>query len=33
MLFGKRVRQLRREKELTLRGLAERLGVGCTYFL
>ena len=31
MRVGKRVRQLRQEKKLTLRGLAERVGVGFTY--
>lgn len=31
MSFGKRVRQLRKEKDLTLRGLASLVGVGFTY--
>jgi transcriptional regulator with XRE-family HTH domain len=31
MRFGERVRQLRQEKKLTLRGLAERVGCGFTY--
>lgn len=31
MSFGKRVRQLRKTKGLTLRGLASQVGVGFTY--
>lgn len=31
MRFGERVRQLRQAKKLTLRGLAEKIGVGFTY--
>jgi transcriptional regulator with XRE-family HTH domain len=31
MRFGERVRELRRAKGLTLRGLAEKVGVGFTY--
>ncbi|MGH7222011.1 MAG: helix-turn-helix domain-containing protein [Gemmataceae bacterium] len=31
MRFGERVRQLRQENKLTLRGLAEKIGVGFTY--
>lgn len=31
MEFGKRVRQLRKAKQLTLRDLADRVGVGFTY--
>jgi HTH-type transcriptional regulator, competence development regulator len=31
MTFGERIRQLRREKNLTLRGLAAKVGVGFTY--
>ena len=31
MRFGQRVRSLRLEKKLTLRGLAEKVGVGFTY--
>ncbi len=31
MSFGKRVRQLRKAKGLTLRGLASQVGVGFTY--
>src|SRR5437016_5210996 len=31
MRFGERVRQLRQERKLTLRGLAAKIGVGFTY--
>lgn len=31
MRFGERVRELRRAKKLTLRGLAAKVGVGFTY--
>lgn len=31
MKFGEKVRELRRGKQLTLRGLADRVGVGFTY--
>jgi len=31
MIFGERIRELRRRKDLTLRGLAAKVGVGFTY--
>ena len=31
MTFGERIRELRRRKDLTLRGLAAKLGLGFTY--
>ena len=31
MIFGERIRELRRRKDLTLRGLAAKVGVGFSY--
>jgi transcriptional regulator with XRE-family HTH domain len=31
MIFGERIRELRRRKDLTLRGLAAKVGFGFTY--